>query len=393
MAADAVGNSATEAFVQAFGYRPTGVWSAPGRANLIGEHIDYAGGTVLPFALPYVTAAAVSVRADGVVRCVSTHEEQGWEGPVDQVAPGHPTGWASYVAGVLWVLATRGLLSAGVGFDIAIASSVPIGSGLSSSAALECSVALAVAELTGLPTTEPEDRLQLVTAAIRAENEIAGASTGGMDQSVSMLARSGSALLLDCRTFAHSHIPLDPARSGAALMLIDSNTPHQLVGSAYTDRRADIDTAAERLGVASLRSVRDVDAALARLAADGGERLARRARHVLSEMRRVELAVEAMQTDNLRLVGELLSASHASLRDDYEVSTSALDAIVAAALDGGAWGARMIGGGFGGCALVLCAADREEIIAAAVAQTLAAAEHPTPSVYVASPGPPARRLQ
>ncbi|MFC0449749.1 galactokinase [Rhodococcus jostii] len=383
----AVAKPAEALFRSTFGGTADGVWAAPGRVNLIGEHVDYAGGLVLPFALPYMTVVAVRVREDGILHAVSTHTDESWRGSLADVAPGHPAGWAAYVAGVVWALHRSGHVSAGIGFDVAVHSTVPVGSGLSSSAALECAFALAVADLAGLPT-DAAGRQPLVAASIRAENEIAGASTGGMDQSVAMFARPGHALLLDCRDGATRHVPLDFESAGARLVVIDTNAPHRLVDGQYGNRRATIEKACADLGVTTLRDVVDADAAVAALSSPA----AARTRHVLTEIRRVTEVARLLDRGRIADVGDALTRSHASLRDDYEVSSVELDAAVDAALEAGAWGARMTGGGFGGSAIALVPADRVDAVVEGVVHRAASASLPTPQFLSAEPSGSAHRL-
>ncbi|MFC9355686.1 galactokinase [Rhodococcus sp. NPDC057014] len=385
--ARAVADTAEALFRNTFGGDADGVWTAPGRVNLIGEHVDYAGGLVLPFALPYGTVVAVRVRDDGILHAVSTHTTDTWRGPLADVAPGHPSGWAAYVAGVVWALRRSGHLTAGTGFDVAVHSTVPVGSGLSSSAALECAFALAVADLTGLPT-DTNGRRPLIEASVLAENEIAGASTGGMDQSVAMLARPGHALLLDCRDGATRHVPLDFGSAGARLIVIDTNAPHRLVDGQYGNRRAAVEKACADLGVATLRDVADADAAVAALSSP----VAQRARHVLGEIRRVREVADLLDRGRIADIGDALNRSHASLRDDYEVSSAELDSAVDAALAAGAWGARMTGGGFGGSAIALVPAGRVDAVVETVVRRAASAGLPVPQFLSAEPSGSAHRL-
>ncbi|KQU07898.1 galactokinase [Rhodococcus sp. Leaf7] len=378
MAENDLADGAVAQFRTTFGTEPDGVWIAPGRVNLIGEHVDYAGGLVLPFALPYVTAVAVRRRDDGVLRGASTASNEHWGVRLSAIAPGSPAGWAAYVAGVAWALGITD------GADIAVHSSVPLGSGLSSSAALECSVALALHDLFDLDV----DRQALVQASIRAENEIAGASTGGMDQAVAMFARAGHALLLDCLDGSTRQIPLDLAAVDAQVLVVDTNAPHRLVDGQYGARRASIEKACADLGVTTLRGL-DPDTASAAMT---DPTTAARVRHVTSEIRRVEQAVDLLDgTVDLAALGTLLTASHRSLRDDYEVSSPELDSAVDAALDAGAFGSRMIGGGFGGSAIALVSLDQVDAVAAAITDAAARSGLPTPSFLTADPSDSARR--
>lgn len=385
-------------FADRFAAEPAGIWSAPGRVNLIGEHTDYNGGLCLPFALPHRTYVAVR-RTDGDrMRLVSAQEATGVrEVDLGDVAPGTVDGWPAYVAGVAWALREAGHEVGG--FDIAVDSCVPYGAGLSSSAALECAVAVAIDALFGLglagTADEPDDRgrAALATACIRAENEIAGANTGGMDQSVSLRARSGHALLLDCGDGSVRHVPFDLAAHGLALLVIDTKAEHALVDGQYAARRATCERAAALLGVATLREIDPgtLDAALAMLAreAEDADVLVRRVRHVVTEIARVEEFVGLLDADGVEQVGAAMDASHASLRDDYEVSCAELDLAVEAARGAGALGARMTGGGFGGSAIALVRADAVDTVAAAVADAFAAAHLHAPAFLVATAGPPA----
>lgn len=394
---------ARDLFTTTFGTAPDGVWSAPGRVNLIGEHTDYNGGLALPIALPHRTYAAVARRTDDRVLLVSAQEPSGVrEVRLADAAPGTVTGWAAYVVGVAWALREAG--HAVGGFDVAIDSCVPFGAGLSSSAALEASVAVALDALHALGLAgavddagAPDDdagRARLAEVCVRAENEMAGAPTGGMDQAASLRARTGHALLLDCRDGAVRHVRFDLAAHGLALLVVDTRAEHSHVDGEYAQRRTACEDAARRLGVASLRDVAD-DArgdawALDALAGEpDGDVLVRRVRHVTSEIARVTAFVEALDRGDVAGVGPLMDASHASLRDDYQVSCRELDVAVDAARAAGASGARMTGGGFGGSAIALVGADDVDRVAAAVAKAFTAAGLAAPAFAVAVAAPPA----
>jgi len=384
---------ATAAFVAAFGEQPDGVWAAPGRVNLIGEHTDYNGGLALPIALPHRTFAAVRRRGDRRVRLISGRESIPWEGSLDDVGPGTVQGWASYVAGVAWALGEHG--QPVTGFDAAIESCVPYGSGLSSSAALEGSVAVALAELAdhwhGPAADTDEGRAAIAEACVRAENEIAGASTGGMDQAASLRARAGHALLLDCRDGAVEHEPFDLAAAGLELLVVDTRAPHALVDGQYAQRRATCEAAAARLGVATLREIEPerLDAALADLDDDVSRA---RVRHVVTEIARVRAFVALLRDGRVSDVGPVMDASHTSLRDDYEVSCTELDVAVAAARDAGALGARMTGGGFGGSAIALVPAGSAPQVIDAVERAFADAGLGAPAFLVATAADRAGRV-
>ena len=341
---------------------PDTVGSAPGRVNLIGEHTDYNAGLCLPLVLPHRTYVALRVRDDDIVRLISAQEpDTPWQGKLGAVGPRTVDGWAGYAVGVAWALREAGQRVSG--FDAAIDSCVPVGAGLSSSAALEAAMALALDGAFGLNLSGSETgATALVAACIRAENEIAGAPTGGMDQVAALRSKPGHALLLDFRSGARRDVPFDPAGAGLALIVIDTRARHSLGDGQYGERRAACARAAELLGMASLREVTDLDAALAALPDDT---LRRRVRHVVTEMARVEAAVAALDRADFAALGSLFDASHASLRDDYQISCEELDLAVAAAREAGALGARMTGGGFGGSAIALVrAAEVDRVITA-----------------------------
>lgn len=380
--------TAADAHVDAFAASPSGVWSAPGRVNLIGEHTDYNGGLVLPVALPQRTHAAVSARDDDLLRVHSVQAGETVEVDLGSVGPGTPEGWVAYVAGVLWALREEG--HAVRGLDVSVDSDVPVGAGLSSSAALECAVGAAASDLFGLDLLEDDvARARLAAACVRAENEVAGAMTGGMDQSAALLCREGHALLLDCRSGETSHVRFDLAAHGLVLLVTDTRAAHALNDGQYEARRRSSEAAAGALGVDSLRDVDPLylDDALAGLE----EEQARRARHVVTEIARVRATVEALEAGDLAAVGRLFDASHASLRDDYEVSCDELDVSVGAARAAGALGARMTGGGFGGSSIALVPSDLADDVEAAIAAAFAQRGWAAPASFAITPGSAASR--
>ena len=385
----------TEAFRARFGGEPDGAWSAPGRVNVIGEHTDYNAGLCLPIALPHRTFVALRSRPDDVVRVTSAQEagSGGWTADLADVAPGTVTGWGTYVAGVAWALRQAGHEVRG--FDAVVDSCVPYGSGLSSSAALECAVAVALDEVHGLGLGSDEaGRTALVRACMRAENEIAGAATGGLDQSAALLGRPGHALMLDFRDGSVLPIPFDLSARDLALLVVDTRAEHQHAGGEYAARRASCERAASLLGVPSLREVTDLDAALDRLgelAGDEAEVLRRRVRHVVTENARVELVQRLVAVGDIEAVGAVLTSGHASLRDDYQVTCRELDLTVDTALAAGGLGARMVGGGFGGSVIVLARASLLHRIADAVASAFADAALRAPAFLVATAEGPAGR--
>ncbi|WNB86111.1 galactokinase [Cellulomonas sp. ATA003] len=395
---------AAAAFRARFDAEPDGVWSAPGRVNLIGEHTDYNGGLCLPIDLPHRTyvalrrtsAAGTPGAADAVVRLASAQEPDAglWSAPLADTGPGRVDGWPAYAAGVAWALGAAGHTVGG--FDAVVDSCVPYGAGLSSSAALECAVAVALDEAFGLGLADDDaGRTRLVAACIRAENEVAGAPTGGMDQSASLRARAGHALLLDTLDQSVRHVPFDLAGSGLALLVIDTKAEHRLADGQYAARRTACEAAARQLGVATLREVRPdgLDDALARIAdADlPADVTRRRVRHVVTEIARVETFVALLDAGRVRDVGPVMDASHASLRDDYEVSAPELDVAVDAARAAGALGARMTGGGFGGSAIALVEVGAVDDVAVAVARAFDDAGFHPPAFLVAEASGPASR--
>jgi len=375
-----------ELFRSRFGGVADGVWLAPGRANLMGEHTDYNEGYVLPFALGQGIVAAAARRTDRRLVLCSAQEPGGAaDVSLDGLAPGRVTGWAAYPAGVAWALAVAGYELPGA--CLAIDSDLPAGAGLSSSAALECVTALALTELAGLDI----DRRELAAIARRAENDFAGVPSGIMDQSASLLGRRGHALLLDCRSLDSSQVPFDPAASGARLLLINTRASHELTAGEYGRRRAECEQAARLLGVPSLRYLTDTGD-LDRLT---DAVLRRRARHVLTDDRRVLEVVgwlTSASRDAYPEIGRLLTEAHLSLRDDFEVSWPEADAAVDAALAAGALGARMIGGGFGGSVLALVREDAADQVRAAVAGAFAERAWTAPEFLAAAPSDSARHL-
>lgn len=374
-------------FVARHGRQPTGVFAAPGRVNLIGEHLDYNGGCCLPLALPQCSYAAVAPRTDGILSVASRQITEDWLGTVADLAPGGVSGWAAYVAGVVWALVEEGWQVPGL--DVVVDSAVPVGAGLSSSAALTCSVALAVADLAGRGDAT-EVRRTLVRACMRAESEMAGAPTGGMDQSVALLAQPGHALLLDFTTGDSQPVRWDPGSEGLALLVVDTRVRHRLNDGRYAARRADCASAARALGVVTLREVHGLGGVLAQVPDD---RVRRRARHVLGEMDRVDAAVDALRAGQHAALGPLLDASHDSLRDDFEVSCPELDLVVDTCRQRGAVGARMTGGGFGGSAIVLVRRTDVASVSHAVAAAFAERGWAAPAFLASDAGPGARRVR
>ncbi|MEU2507678.1 galactokinase [Streptomyces sp. NPDC007863] len=378
--------SVAAGFEALYGAAPDGVWAAPGRVNLIGEYTDFNDGFVLPLALPHTTVAAVSRRDDGVLRLHSGDADGGIvQLGVADLEPLSGGGWAAYPAGVVWALREAGHPVAGA--DVHLASTVPTGAGLSSSAALEVVTALALNDLFELGLTRPE----LARIAQRAENAFVGVPCGVMDQMASACAEEGHALHLDTRDLSYRQVPFDLAAEGLALLVVDTRVKHALGDGAYAERRAGCEAGARALGVRALREVdaAHLPAALDRLS-DGT--ILRYVRHVVSDNDRVVRVIALLDAGATREVGPLLTEGHASLRDDLRVSCAELDLVVEAANAAGALGARMTGGGFGGSAVVLVEADRAEDVAAAVRKAFAGAGYAEPGIFPAVPSAGARRL-
>jgi galactokinase len=371
---------------------PEGVWVAPGRVNLIGEHTDYSGGLVLPMALPQVCMVAAASRDDGVFSVCSRQQSGAQINSTVTALPGQVQGWAAYAVGIAWALREAGHLIGGV--DVVLDSTVPIGAGLSSSAAIGCSVASALRDLFDLPL----DGLELAAIARRCENEFAGAPTGVMDQAVSMMAREGHLFSLDTRSMAIEHVPFALDNFGLTLLVMDTRTKHELNDGGYASRRKAVEDGARLLSVAELRDLDDVDldAALARLDQTPGPESAmivRRVRHVVTENARVRAVVEILKSGaDPRQVGPILTAGHRSLRDDFEISTPELDTAVEAAEAAGAHGARMTGGGFGGSAIALIDTDAVDEVKAAVDRAYAERGFQPAAFFSAVPAAGARRL-
>ena len=356
----------------------------------MGEHTDYNEGFVLPFALGRGVTAIASAREDGllVLRSKQVPDE-----PVtvalDDLAPGAVDGWGAYPAGVAWSLREAGYSVNGASIDVD--SDLPVGAGVSSSAALECSVGLALCSLSGISVP----RRELAAIAKRAENDFVGAPTGIIDQSAALLCADGHAMLLDCGTLGTTQVPFSPAADGVSALVIDTRVTHALVSGEYARRRGECEQAARLLGVRALGMV----AGLERLGEIEDPVLRRRARHVITDSARAKAIADALLSGNgasngeiYRYIGESLIEGHASLRDDFEVSWREADVTVAEAVAAGAYGAKMIGGGFGGSVLALMPAEREGAVRTAVTEAFTANGWTPPEFLEAVPSPPARRL-
>ena len=384
-------------FTELTGKEPDGLWSAPGRVNLIGEHTDYNDGFVLPFAIPQRTVAAVGLRDDdrGRVRVGSTFAAEPVEVGLDELdalfptAPGtHPVvpEWAAYPLGVAWALRQAVTDSRAFrGIDIAIASDVPVGAGLSSSAAIEGATASALNDLwhAGL------DRTALARIGRRAENEAVGAPTGIMDQMASMLGEPDTAIFLDCRSLEAEPVPLGVAEAGLAILVIDTRVKHAHSTGGYRERRASCELGASIMGVPALRDVSIADLPRAEELMD--DVTFRRVRHIVTENQRVLDTVQLLREQGVRAIGDLLVASHASMRDDFEISIPELDTAVDTALAAGALGARMTGGGFGGAAIAVVEKDAVDAVSRAVEAAFAASGFAAPLLFTVTQSAGPRR--
>ena len=403
-------DGARRGFHERFGSEPAGVWAAPGRVNVIGEHTDYNEGFVLPMAIDRACYAAAAPRQDRTLRVYAAQLDEMVEISLDAlVGPGsagdsrdaanpdmaplaEPAvgGWAGYPVGVAWILQQAGFPVGGA--DVYLTSTVPVGSGLSSSAALECATALALAGVSGFELTKAE----LARHTQRAENIYAGVPCGPLDQMSSAFGEDGSVLYIDTRSGEVRPAPFDLAAENALLLIIDTRVSHAHGENGYADRRSACERAAEFLGVAALRdvSVAELPETFARVSVGLGETFARRLRHVVTEDARVEQFVEILNQEPLSLprLGHRMMQSHASLRDDYEVSAPELDLAVATAVAAGAHGARMTGGGFGGSAIALVDRDLLDDVRAAVLAAFAEHGYTEPQFFPAVASAGAHRI-
>jgi galactokinase len=381
-------DAATGLFRERFGGEPDGLWRAPGRVNLIGEHTDYNDGYVLPFAIDRASRVAVALRDDRRVRIASTFEGgDPVETTLDEIADRRFSGWSAYPFGVVWAFGEAGTdLAAVRGFDLAVDSDVPVGAGLSSSAAIEMATAVALNDLWAVGA----DRAALAKIGRRAENVAVGAPTGIMDQAASVFGETDAAVFLDCRSLAVEQVPLGFAAAGLALLVVDTKVEHAHATGGYRDRREACERAARELGVPALRDVAVDDL-------PGAERRLdsvtfRRVKHIVTEDARVLESVAALKARDTAAFGALMYASHASMRDDFEISVPELDTVVEVARARGAIGARMTGGGFGGSAIALLPADDADALADAVAVAFADRGYRAPAAFRVTPAQGAGRL-
>jgi galactokinase len=393
---DARRASLAENFEAIFGAPPHGVWAAPGRVNLIGEHTDYNEGFVLPFAIDKRARTAVRLRSDtlhsdtlhsdSTVRLLSTSGDHILViADTATLTPGTVTGWAKYPLGVVWALQQHGVEVPG--FDLLLDSDVPLGAGLSSSHAIECAVITALNDLTGAGLTAEE----MVRLTQHAENSFVGAPTGIMDQSASLRGAPGHAVFLDCRNQAVELVPFPAREAGLVLLVIDTKVSHSHADGGYASRRASCELGARNLGVEALRDVAVAD--LEKAAGLLDSVTFRRVRHIVSENDRVLQSVQTLRSHGPAAIGGLLDASHASMRDDFEISCPELDLAVDTARGNGAIGARMTGGGFGGSAIALTPVQHEQQVRDAVVRAFAGAGFTAPDIFTVSPAAGAERIQ
>jgi galactokinase len=364
----------TTAFQEHFNATPRYIVRAPGRVNLIGEHTDYNDGFVLPMAIDRATWIALSPRNDGLVEAYSLDFDQTVTFSLADFK-NEQTGWAEYVKGVAWVLQEAGHRING--WTGVIAGDVPIAAGLSSSASIELATARAFAAISGVEW-KPANMALL---AQKAENQWVGMNCGIMDQMISAAGVAGTALLIDCRSLATENVPLPP---DTVVVVLDTATRRGLVDSAYNERRSQCESAARTFGIKALRDISLAD--FEHRAGELDDLTHRRARHVISENERTLAAAEAMKAGDAKTLGQLMNASHASLRDDFEVSSEALDVMVEKAQAHAAcYGARMTGAGFGGCAVALVQADAADSFAGQVGRDYTKATNLQPNIYICAP--------
>jgi galactokinase len=368
----AVSEKARQFFSDYFGAEPSHMVRAPGRVNLIGEHTDYNDGFVLPLAIDRATWIAFRTRNDTTVRLYSLEEKETNEFSLANLEKGPTSSWREYPKGVAWALGEEGWALRG--WEGVSGCNLPMGAGLSSSASFELAVARAFAVASDL-AWQPREMARLCQ---KAENQWVGVNCGVMDQMISAIGRKDHAILIDCRDLSFKAVPLPV---GASVVVMDTGTRRGLVGSAYNDRRKQCEAAAEFFGVQALRDV-SLDDFRSR-ATHLDELTRRRARHVITENDRTRRAAQAMKHGDAKLLGHLLDQSHASLRDDFEISNAQLDLMVALACEtAGCFGARMNGGGFGGCAVALVKDDAVPAFLENVRRRYAAAAGLAPKLYL-----------
>ncbi|HZL80518.1 MAG TPA: galactokinase [Demequina sp.] len=375
-----------ERFASLYGAPPVGIWSAPGRANLIGEHTDYNNGYVLPFAIDDRTWCAARPNTVGLLRVASTAQTSRHSVSIADLDQASFEGWSGYALGVAWALHKAGHdLSDSPGIDLLVDSTVPLGAGLSSSAALESAVAVALDDLWDLGL----DQMALAKAGQLAENGAIGAPTGIMDQVATLFGQEDHAVLLDCASLRTTAVPLRLAASGLSLLVLDSKVKHAHADGGYASRRQACELGARTMGVPFLRDLTVADLEKAQSVLD--DETFRRVRHVVTENDRVLATVEALATSGPESIGRLLLASHASMRDDFEISVPEIDTAVEASMSADAVGARLTGGGFGGSAIALVPTDRVSGLGDAVRAACSERGFAIPEIRIVNPCQGARR--
>ena len=371
---------AKDGFEKAFGHQSAGVWSAPGRANLIGEHTDYNNGFVFPFGIDRRTFVALAPREDSKCRVASSISDEVFEWNLSEEKP---TGmdWALYPLGVAWTMREH----AKGGFDAYFVSDVPVGAGLSSSAAIECSIGIALNEIWNAGLSKQE----IALLGQKAENEVVGAPTGIMDQTASMLAQPDSAVLIDCKTLETELVPLGLSKKGLVVAVMDTKVSHRHSDGGYRSRREACEKGAATMKVASLRELSVADLPTAEQKLD--DVTFRRCRHVITENQRVLDAVNALKASDMAGLGKLLLESHASMRDDFEISIEELDTAVEVAMSFGAIGSRMTGGGFGGAAIAIIEESKLGELERQCKKVFADKGFAEPNVFAVNPSQGARR--
>ena len=378
-------DQAAAAFARTYACEPEGVWWAPAGITLLGDHLDGLGGPVLSLALPVGTAVAARSRPDRLLRVASAQHAQAWSGSLDELRPGLSAGWEAGLLGVLWALEQRGERLPGL--DLLVDTPVPNESGLQSSAAMTCAVVVAACDLAGSDLAATT----LVSVCVQAEHDFTAARTVGMQHTVALRAVAGHALLLEPPTRAPEPVRVPWGRDTVRrLVVVDSSSPRPRADGPDAERRERCERAAARLGVTRLVQLRP--AQLPDLVGLLGED-APLVRHVVTEAARVRAVVACVRAGQLDAVGPLLTASHASLRDDLGASRPELDLLVGSAVAAGADGARMTGDGTGACAVVLISEDRLDTVLEAVDEGFAAAGFAPPTALAASPAGPARTLR
>lgn len=370
---------AVAGFEAAFGYEPLGVWSAPGRANLIGEHTDYNEGFVLPFGIDKRTYVALSPREDAICRVSSDIDGKTYETDLTTI----PTDmdWALYPLGVAWVMREW----AKGGFDAFFVSDVPVGSGLSSSAAIECAIGIALNEIWDAGRTKQE----IALLGQKAENQVVGAPTGMMDQTASMLAEADSAVFLDCQSLEAKSIPLNLEPRNLVVAVMDTQVAHRHSDGGYRVRRESCERGAKTMGVSSLRGLSVED--LPRAQSELSDVDFRRVRHIVTENQRVLDSIRALAAGDMKQFGELLLASHDSMAHDFEISIEELDLAVEVAMRTGAVGSRMTGGGFGGAAIAVIDKGLLPALEENCKSAFAAKGYGEPKVFAVVPSEGARK--